>query len=116
MDKQLLRNLTEYREWAWKIHEDKDKEHIDEALGLCPIYDCFDSILNENGEWIDVDEDGNVIPEDTAETVKLEDWVYGLEFPVIAVYWFQKDDWRGCSHEIAALDFVSLNEFSLVEA
>lgn len=107
MDKQLLHNLTEYREWAWKLHEEKDKEHIDEALGLQLIYECWD--YNEEGESID--EDGNVIPEDTAETVKLNDWVYGLEFPVIAVHWFENDDWRGCSHEICALEFVSLNEF-----
>jgi hypothetical protein len=78
------------------------------------VYDCYDSIEDENGNWVDIDEDGNVIPEDTAETIKLDDWVYGLEFPVVTIYWFEQDDWRGCSHEICACDFVSINEFKEV--
>lgn len=114
MKHQLLRNLTEYRNWAWSFR-DEENENIDQALGLCPVYSCYDSIEDENGNWVDIDEDGNVIPEDTAETVALDDWVYGLEFPVVAIYWFQQDDWRGCNHEICACDFVSINEFSEVK-
>ena len=118
MDKQLLHNQTEYREWAWGVYQKTLTDpfygtsyHVADAVGLKPITECWDSILNDNGEYVDVDEEGNVIPEDTAETVALQDWAQEMSFPAIAFYWFQKDDFRGCPDEICVCEFVSLNEF-----
>jgi hypothetical protein len=111
--KTLLQNLTEYRTWAWGIAKIREGDHIDNTLGLLPVYECYDSIQNEDGEWVDIDEEGNVIPEDTAETVKLEDWVYGLEFPVIAVHCFDEEWDRLGDIEFCFCEFVSKNEFEV---
>lgn len=125
MEKKLLRNETEYREWAWRIYS-RWKNHINQfyassahhvahVLGLCPAYECWDSIQNENGEWVDVDEDGNVIPEDTAEIVALADWMGDVDFPTIAVYQLEKDSDRLGVFEGYICDFVSMNEFNTME-
>jgi hypothetical protein len=111
--KTLLQNLTEYRTWAWDIAKIREGDHIDNTLGLLPIYEWYDIIKNEDGEWVDIDEEGNVIPEDTAENVKLEDWVYGLEFPVIAVHCFDEEWDRLGDIEFCFCEFVSKNEFEV---
>lgn len=125
MEKKLLRNETEYREWAWSIYSHwknhinefyaSSAHHVAHVLGLCPVYECWDSIQNENGEWVDVDEDGNVIPEDTAEIVALADWIDDVDFPTIAVYQLGKDSDRLGVFEGYICDFVSLNEFNTME-
>jgi hypothetical protein len=125
MEKKLLRNETEYREWAWSIYSHwknhkmdfygSSAHHIAHVLGLCPVYECWDSIQNENGEWVDVDEDGNVIPEDTAEIVALAEWMSDVEYPTIAVYHLEKDSDRLGVFEGYICDFVSLNEFNTME-
>ena len=122
MKHQLLRNLTEYRNWAWYVYQywynHKNTFYASSALevgrviGLNPIFECWDSIKNENGEWIDVDEDGNVIPEDTVETVALQDWMSDIEFPAVVVYALEKDRDRLGEFGNFLCDFVSLNEFS----
>lgn len=125
MKKKLLHNETEYREWAWSIYSHL-QNHINQfyassaddvahALGLRLVYECWDSIQNENGEWVDVDEDGNVIPEDTAETVALAEWMSDVEYPAIAVYQFEKNYDRLGVFEGYICDFVSLNEFNTME-
>jgi len=125
MEKKLLRNETEYREWAWSIYSHwknhknegfaSSAHHIAHVLGLCPVYECWDSIQNENGEWVDVDENGNVIPEDTAETVALAEWMSDVEYPTISVYQFENYRDRLGQFEGYICDFVSLNEFNQVK-
>lgn len=108
MAKKFLQNISEYRQWAWNVLEENDgNQNVADQLGLQPVYDCWD--VNENGE--EVDENGNVIPEDTAENVKLADFINELVFPVIAVYWIEKDHDRFGKVEIIAVDFVELKEF-----
>jgi hypothetical protein len=111
MQKKLIQNIQEYRQWAWEIIEEMDNQHVDKALGLLPIRECWD--VNENGD--EVDEEGNIIPDDTAETVQIEDWVKELEFPLVAVYCFEKTFDRTGSVEIACAEFVSLKEFTSYE-
>lgn len=113
MDKKLINNITEYREWAWKTYHEWDQnDQIERAFGICPLHECWDSVYDENGEWLhDIDEDGNIIPEDTAQTVQLEDWVSEVEFPAIFVYTFEKTWDRIGDQEIYILDYVSLSEF-----
>lgn len=109
MDKKLIKNLAEYRAWAFEMHEKHETHHVDQALGLNIDYDCWD--YNDKNEPID--EQGNVIPDVTAETVKLEKWVEELVFPVVVVYWIEKDHDRHGDVQIIALETVSLSEFNV---
>lgn len=113
MDKKLINNITEYREWAWETYQDSgEDEYIEQAFGLIPICECWDAVFDENGEWLyDVDVDGNRIPEDTAQTVELDEWVTEIEFPAIFVYTFEKTWDRIGDQKIYILDYVSLSEF-----
>jgi hypothetical protein len=109
MTKKLLKDIQEYRQWAWQILGEFDnKSQIERAVGMNLIHDCYD--YNDKNEPID--ENGKVIPDDTAETVQLDDWVNELVFPVIAVYWFERDHDRTGSYMIIAAEFVSLSDFS----
>jgi hypothetical protein len=116
MAHKLLQDITEYRNWAWNYYEQnwKDNLHVAEELGMSLVYECWDSVLNENGELVDIDEDGNVIPEDTAETFALQEWMSEVKFPAVAIYFFQKEYHRNVrgDDEIYICDFVSLSEFS----
>lgn len=108
MTKKFLQNISEYRQWAWNVLEQNDNNHhVAENLGLIPAYDCYD--YNDNDEPID--ENGNVLPDDTAETIQIEDFIKELEFPVVAVYWITKEWDRGGDVQIIAVDFVELKEF-----
>lgn len=110
MTKKLLKNISEYRQWAWKVlQENDDNSNVAENLGLIPAYDCYD--YNDNDEPID--ENGNVLPDDTAETVQIEDSIKELVFPVMAVYWIEKAWDRGGDVQIIAVDFVELREFDV---
>lgn len=110
MTKKLLNNISEYRQWAWSILLENDNDRVvSKSLGLRPAYDCFD--YNDNDEPID--ENGNVLPEDTAETIHIEDFIAKLIFPVIAVYWIANEWDRGGDVKIVAVEFVELREFGI---
>ena len=59
MEHKLLQTETEYRNWAWGIyqhwlnHENGDfvSSSLDVAreLGLSPVFECWDTILDETG-------------------------------------------------------------------
>lgn len=109
MKKKLLKNISEYRKWAWKISEQSEGQaEADESLGLLVDHDCWD--YNENNEPID--EAGNVLQDETAETVKLEKWVEELDFPVVAVYWIEKTFDRCGDVAIVSVEFVSQSDFN----
>ena len=111
MNKTLIKNIQEYRRWAWNVLEEQgDSQTAEEALGLIIGHDCWD--YNDKNEPID--EQGNVIPEDTVDTVKLENWVNTLDFPLIAVHFFEKGSDRAGGYEIVMLEFVALSEFAEV--
>lgn len=107
MTRQFLRNIEEYRKWAFDISAIHDKTEVDRALGLIIDYSCWD--VNEKGE--EINEDGSVIPELTPENVELADWVNDLVFPVVAVYWIENMDDRVGEAMVIAADFVSMQDF-----
>lgn len=109
MNKKLINNLDEYRKWAFGISASSSSCHLDDSLGLNISYDCWD--YNDKGE--EIDEDGNVVPDTTAENVKLEKWVEELEFPVVAVYVFEKSFDRTGDLEIVLCEFVSIKDFQI---
>ena len=107
MTKKLLKDIQEYRQWAYDISILHEHYKVDDALGLDINYDCWDT--NDNGE--NINEDGSVIPKLTPENMKLENWINELVFPVVAVYWIEKfDDILG-EVNITAVKFVSIDEF-----
>ena len=107
MTKKLLKDIQEYRQWAYDISILHEHYQVDDALGLDISYDCWDT--NDNGE--DINEDGSVIPKLTPENMQLENWINELVFPVVAVYWIEKfDDILG-EVNITAVKFVSIDEF-----
>lgn len=109
MTKKLIKNIGEYRQWAWQIVNEFDGKYaIERAVGMNLTHDCYD--YNDKNE--PVDEQGNVIPDDTAETAQLDDWVNELKFPVVAVYWIEKEYDRVGEVVIVAAEFVSISEFS----
>lgn len=116
MKHKLLQNITDYRNWAWNYYVENWNHNLKVAqvLGLNPVFECWDSVPNENGELVDIDEDGNVIPEDTSETVALEEWISEVQFPAVAVYWFESGYSRNVrgKDEVYICDFVPLSEFS----
>jgi hypothetical protein len=114
MDKKLIQNIDEYRQWAWELYTNSsENQNVEQCLGLEPIHDCWDSIENEDGSFTDIDEDGNPIPEDTAETVKLTDWVNEIQFPCVFIYFFE-DSWdRLGSIKTYILDYVSIEDFTV---
>ena len=106
MTKKLLKDIQEYRQWAFNISILHEHYKVDDALGLNINYNCWDT--NDNGE--NINEDGSVIPKLTPENMQLENWINELVFPVIAVYWIEKfDDILG--GHITAVKFVSIDEF-----
>ena len=107
MTKKLLKDIQEYRQWAYDISILHEHYKVDEALGLNINYDCWDT--NDNGE--NINEDGSVIPKLTPENMKLENWINELVFPVIVVYWIEKFDDRLGGVNITAVEFVSIDEF-----
>ena len=107
MTKKLLKDIQEYRQWAYHISTLHEHYRVDAALGLVISYDCWD--INGNGE--NINEDGSVIPKPTPENMQLKNWVNELVFPVIAVYWIEKDCDRMGETVIIAADFVSINDF-----
>ena len=107
MTKKLLKDIQEYRQWAYDISILHEDYRVDDALGLDINYDCWDT--NDNGE--NINEDGSVIPKLTPENMQLENWINELVFPVIVVYWIEKFDDRLGGLNITAVEFVSIDEF-----
>ena len=107
--KKLIKSISEYRQWAWDTWgKNESNQRVAQNLGLIPIYDCWDT--NENGE--DINEDGSIIPKDTAENVKVDEWVNKLSFPLIVIYWIEKDWDRSGDIQIISINFVELREFN----
>ncbi len=104
MTKKLLKNIQEYRQWAYDISILHEHYKVDDALGVDISYDCWDT--NDNGE--NINEDGSVIPKTTPENMKLENWINDLIFPVVAVYWIEQADDRFGGVNIAIVEYVSI--------
>jgi len=108
MTKKLLKNIQEYRQWAYDISILNRHYKVDDALGLDIAYDCWDT--NDKGE--DINEDGSIIPKTTPENMQLENWVNELSFPAFAVCWIENMDDRMGKATIIAVDFVCLKDFT----
>ena len=122
MNHQLVQSLTEYRTWAWGLYQDwlnhnnpfyrQFAPKVAKVLGLCPVYECWESIFDQNGVWIyDVDEFGGIIPDNTAESVTLDEWVKEVDFPAVVVYAIHSDIDRLGLVGTCVCDCVSMNEF-----
>lgn len=109
MNKTLIKSEQQYRKFAFKILENNDGSHVQEALGVELDTDCYD--YNEKGEPID--EKGNVIPDETPDSLILSDEIKNLEYPVIAIHSFGKDFDRLGDVEYCLLEFVSLKDFKV---
>lgn len=99
MNKTQINTLEEYINNVFPKCTD---ERMDELYGLKIIRECYDTILIED-KWYDVDEDRNIIPESTSETVEIETWVQDLKFPIILLEWV--------TDEVVCIDMVSLSDF-----
>lgn len=110
MNKKLIKNIDEYRKWSFETSTQAldYQSHVDRALGLEIDYECWD--YNDKNEPID--EEGNVIPDTTAENMKLADWVTELTFPVVVVHCFEKDWDRTGDLTIVLAEFVELKDFN----
>lgn len=109
MNKTLIKSEQAYRKFAFKILDTNNASHVQEALGVQLDTDCYD--YNENDEPID--ENGNVIPDETPDSLVLSDEIKNLNYPVIAVHCFDKDFDRLGDVEYCLLEFVSLKDFKV---
>ncbi len=107
MNKTLIKSEKEYRKFAFDILKNSDSHHVQEALGVRLDTNCYD--YNKNGEPIDEKE--NVIPDETPDSLFLEDEIKSLEYPIIAVHSFSKDWDRFGGFEVCILEFVEMKDF-----
>lgn len=117
LTKTLLRNLDEYRQWSFKIYnkyKGSYSEVLIETLGINPPLECWDSICDKNGNWLhDINEDGSIIPETTAENLKLSDWLLATEFPIVVVHCFDEvPDRFGHKDHFFLCTLISIFDFS----
>lgn len=109
MNKTLIKSEKEYRKFAFDILEKSNASHIQEALGVVLDTDCWD--YNEKDEPID--ENGNVIPDETPDSLILSEEIKSLNYPIIVVHCFEKEWDRTGDLEICVAEFVSLSDFGL---
>jgi hypothetical protein len=103
------------QEYADALFEIRDSIHgfspdqLAEFFLLEPIeMNCYD--YDEDGN--DIDEDGNIIPPLSRETIKIaEDWKEEMTFPLYFVGWIDSGFDRLGSVRMSFSDFVSLKEF-----
>jgi len=109
MHKKLIRNIDEYKNYVFSQLE-KWEWDLNICKGYGVIYDgtCWD--YNENGE--EIDEQGNIVPELTPQTLPLEDHIKQLQFPVVIVEFMAKEWDRMGDYQIVLIDFVSITDFS----
>lgn len=111
MEKIRINSIEEYRKHAFDRcdkHGSCDNVTINRAFGLKFIHDCYDVDADGN----DIDESGNIIPPDTAENVKVEDWVNDLKFPIILLEWIERGFDRSGDYTIVCVETVSLEDFN----
>jgi hypothetical protein len=87
-----------------------DIEQIAEFLGLEEIeMNCWD--YDEDGN--DIDEDGNIIPPTSRETIKVAKWfLEEYSYPLIIVGAIDSGWDRSGDFKMACIDFVCLSDFS----
>jgi hypothetical protein len=112
MQKTLITNESEYRQFVFQILEDNiigDEGALEDIFGVIKIHECWDT--DENGN--EIDEDGNILPDDSSSPEKLvfQDWVKNISFPFVIVSWIDVDYGRGKKNSILAVEFVELKDF-----
>lgn len=107
MNKKLLKSEKEYREWAFSILSERQTSHISNAIGARIEDDCWG--FNDKNQPID--EDGNVIPDETPESLELADWVKEINYPIVMIHCFEKSWDRIGDLEICFAEYVSLADF-----
>jgi len=108
-----LRHDDEYRkrcEFVDKM-DGIDLNYVEDAFGVKIQHDCWDT--DENGN--DIDEDGNILPDDSSSPDKLvfEDWVNDLIYPLVVVSWIEAVYDRVGKSTICAVEFVEMEDFEL---
>lgn len=107
MKKKLLKSEQEYKEYCLPICEKYQNVHVDVALGLQIVRECYDT--DEDGN--DIDEDGNIIPLETVDNVQVELWVSELQFPIILLHEIETEYIKGSEVSVILVETVSLSEF-----
>lgn len=105
MEKIQINSEEEYRKFAFPICEEYDGK-LDDLFGLKLIRECWDT--DEHGDSLD--ELGNIIPDDTAENVEVEQWIKDLKYPIIISYWIESGFDRN-NYFIGVLSIVSKYDF-----
>lgn len=103
MRKTLIKSEKEYREFAFPICQQYNGI-VQDYFGLVLTWECYDTDSNGN----DLDEDGNIIPDDTPDTVEVKGWVKELRYPLYVLDWIEIDSFGS---GVIAVEFVSIHDF-----
>lgn len=110
MNKKLLMSKEEYLQFAFDtIREHELDKYVMEQFGTYPRLETY--TWDKDGN--EIDENGNFYPPETPETMKVEDWVNELSFPLIYVYSFANSFDRVGNVTMYITEIVSLSEFKL---
>jgi hypothetical protein len=113
MKKTLINSEKEYREYCFPICKEALDYNINKAYGLHITLEVYEHDSLNRGEGID--ENGEVIPFDTPENVKLYNWVKKLSYPIILLEWLNKDSDRMGDIQIICVETVSLLDFDILK-
>jgi hypothetical protein len=107
MVKKLINSKREYLEHCFPICNREKIYAINNAYGLILIMDCYDHDDNNNM----LDEEGNIIPPDSVDNVKVEEWVDELTYPLMLLEWIENDSDRVGNYSTICVETVCLKEF-----
>jgi len=107
MVKKLINSKREYLEHCFPICDREKAYVINNAYGLILTMDCHDYDDNNNM----LDEEGNIIPPDSVDNVKVEEWVDELTYPLMLLEWINDDYDRLGDYRIICVETVCLKEF-----
>lgn len=105
MKKIQINSEQEYRQFAFPLCKKYDGK-LDSLFGLNLIRECWDTDNDGNN----LDEQGNIIPDDSPENVKVQQWVKDLKYPIIVCYWIESGFDR-TSYFISSVNIVSKYDF-----
>jgi hypothetical protein len=106
MNKTLIKNESEYRNYAFKILKKfPDNDAVEDALGVIICYECWDTV-----DGVDLDESGNPIPDDfsSPEQLVLEQPIEEFTYPFIVLDWIEVTG----DVSIVCVEFVELKDFN----
>jgi hypothetical protein len=112
VNKTLIKNEKEYRDFCFKIYEKSDGallNSIQRSLGIIDQSSCWDYDKEGNA----IDEEGNILPEyREPKDLLFENWVSELVYPFIIVSMIDEGFDRFGSVEFCLIEFVHLSDFA----